>query len=173
MSNLRTLVAHIVDTHHAYLRRELPRLEAIIAKMSANHGEERPELFQIQQLLQDLQDDLSTHLMKEEQVLFPHIGGLELSRETGGPAPHSCFESVQSPIRMMFMEHDRVQTLLQELRAATANYKPPQAMTCDCALRFYKGLADLEADLLEHIRVENDELFPRAIELEHSLAACR
>ena len=48
MSNLRTLVAHIVDTHHAYLRRELPRLEAIIAKMSANHGEERPELFQIQ-----------------------------------------------------------------------------------------------------------------------------
>jgi len=169
--NLRALVAYIVDKHHVYLRQELPQLEAIVAKMSANHGEERPELFQIQQLLQNLQDDLSAHLMKEERMLFPYIEGLEKSRETGEPAPHSCFESVQFPIRMMFMEHDRAQTLLQELRAATSNYTPPQAMTCDCALRFYHGLADLEADLMEHIRLENEELFPRAIELEQSLVA--
>ena len=71
------------------------------------------------------------------------------------------------------MEHDRAQGLLQELRSATANYTPPKAIICDCAASFYKGLVDLEADLLEHIRVENEELFPRAVTLEEQLSACR
>src|SRR5437762_3139759 len=119
---LERLISHILNTHHVYLRRELPRLEAIVAKMSANHGHQRPELFQIQQLLQDLEDDLSAHLIKEEQVLFPYVTGLERSVETLEPPPVACFPSVQFPIRMMFMEHDRAQSLLQELRSATANY---------------------------------------------------
>jgi regulator of cell morphogenesis and NO signaling len=173
MQTLQALISQILDTHHVYLRRELPRLEGIVAKMSANHGQERPELFHIQQLLQDLQDDISAHLMKEEQVLFPYVAGLERSSETLDPPPAACFASVQFPIRMMFVEHDRAQALLQELRAATGNYTPPKTVTCDCAASFYKGLAELEADLLEHIRVENNELFPRAIALEEQLSACR
>jgi regulator of cell morphogenesis and NO signaling len=170
---LQTLISRILDTHHVYLRRELPRLEAIVAKMSANHGHERPELFRIQQLLQDLQDDISAHLLKEEQILFPYVAGLERSAETPEPPPVACFASVQFPIRMMFMEHDRAQAVLQELRSATGNYTPPKGTTCDCATSFYEGLAELEADLLEHIRVENEELFPRAIALEEQLSACR
>ncbi len=172
-STLQGLIQHVIDTHHVYLRRELPRLEAIVAKMSTNHGHERPELFQIQQLLQDLQDDLSAHLMKEEQVLFPYVAGLERSSETPEPPPTACFSSVQFPIRMMFMEHDRAQALLHELRSATANYTPPKGTTCDCAASFYSGLAELEKDLLEHIRIENEELFPRAIAMEEQVAACR
>jgi regulator of cell morphogenesis and NO signaling len=62
---------------------------------------------------------------------------------------------------------------LQELRAATSNYTPPKSVTCDCAASFYKGLAELETDLLEHIRVENEELFPRAVALEEQLLVCR
>jgi regulator of cell morphogenesis and NO signaling len=173
MASVQELISNVVDTHHVYLRRELPRLEAIVAKMSANHGHERPELFHIQQLLQDLGDDISAHLLKEERVLFPYIAGLERALDTPEPPPVACFASVQFPIRMMFMEHDRAQGLLQELRSATANYTPPKATTCDCAASFYKGLADLEADLLEHIRVENEELFPRAVTLEEQLSACR
>ena len=61
----------------------------------------------------------------------------------------------------------------QELRAATGNYNPPKGTTCECAQKFYQGLADLESDLLEHIRVENEELFPRAIELEERAAEWR
>jgi regulator of cell morphogenesis and NO signaling len=173
MQTLQALISHILDSHHLYLRRELPRLEAIVAKMSANHRQERPELFHIQQLLQDLRDDISGHLLKEEQILFPYVAGLERSVDTLEPPPVTCFPSVQFPIRMMFMEHDRAQALLQELRAATANYTPPKSVTCDCAASFYKGLAELEADLLEHIRVENNELFPRAIALEEHLSVCR
>lgn len=171
--SLRAMSTRIVETHHTYLRREMPRLEAIIAKMTANHGEERPALFQIQQLLQDLQDDLFSHLAKEEQVLFPFIQGLEDSLENGGPAPHGCFPSVRFPVRMMFLEHDRAQNILKELRAVTGNYNPPKGSSCDCATKFYQGLADLEADLLEHIRVENETLFPRAIELEERANGCQ
>lgn len=170
---LQALISHILETHHVYLRRELPRLEAIVAKMSANHGQDRPELFHIQQLLQDLRDDISAHLLKEEQILFPYFAGLERSVDTLEPPPVACFASVQFPIRMMFMEHDRAQGVLQELRSATSNYTPPKGVTCDCAASFYKGLADLEADLLKHIRVENEDLFPQAIALEEQLSVCR
>ena len=71
MASVQELISNVVDTHHVYLRRELPRLEAIVAKMSANHGHERPELFHIQQLLQDLGDDISAHLLKEEGFCSP------------------------------------------------------------------------------------------------------
>jgi regulator of cell morphogenesis and NO signaling len=171
--SLRALTARIVDTHHTYLRQEMPKLEAIIAKMTTNHGEERPVLFQVQQLLQDLQDDLFSHLAKEEQILFPFIEGLEESSENGGPVPRGCFPSVRFPVRMMFIEHDRAQNILKELRAVTGNYTPPKGTACDCAARFYRGLASLEADLLEHIRVENESLFPRAIELEEKTSGCQ
>ena len=172
MENLTALMARIVNTHHVYLRRKLPRLEEIMAKMTGNHGRERPELFTIQQLLQDLRDDLTAHLAKEEQILFPFVERLERSRESGGPAPAACFQSVQFPIRVMFAEHDRAETLLAELRSATGNYNPPKG-ACDCYARFFEGLANLETDLLEHIRVENQELFPRAVQLEEATAACR
>ena len=171
--SLTALIQEIIEKHHVYLRRELPRLEMIIGKMTTNHGAERPELFQIQQLLQDLQDDLSAHLMKEEQILFPFIEGLERSEATATPVPRGCFASVQFPIRMMFLEHDRAQGIVKELRAVTANYNPPNGTNCDCAKKFYEGLANLETDLLEHIRVENDELFPRAVELEARVGGCR
>ena len=169
--SLRSLIGHIIAKHHVYLRQELPRQEEIIGKMTANHGNERPVLFSIQQLLQDLRDDISAHLLKEEQILFPYVEGLEAAETEGGEMPHACFPTVRGPIRVMFMEHDQAQSILKELRAATGNYTPPKDSTCDCAKKFYQGLADLESDLLEHIRVENEELFPRAIELEERTAA--
>lgn len=159
--SLSEVIDHIVGTHHAFLRNELPFLEARIAKMATNHGDERPELFGIQQMLQDLRDDLFAHLMKEEQILFPYIAQLE----AGPEPPRGCFSSVQFPIRMMLMEHDNATVLLANLRAATDNYTPP-AWVCDRGAEFFTRLAALDADLREHIRIENDVLFPRAIALE-------
>jgi regulator of cell morphogenesis and NO signaling len=163
--SLGELIQHILDTHHAYLRSELPFLEERIAKMCANHGQDRPELFAIQQTLQDLRDDLMNHLQKEEQVLFPYIQGLEETRRTGGPAPEACFPSVRFPIRMMLIEHDGAQDLLGNLRRSSSNYTAPD-FVCDNGRQFYTRLEGLETDLLEHIRVENEILFPRAVELE-------
>jgi regulator of cell morphogenesis and NO signaling len=163
--SLGELIHHIIDTHHAYLRNELPFLEARIAKMCANHGQDRPELFAIQQTLQDLRDDLTSHLMKEEQVLFPYIQGIEEAQRTGLPAPEACFPSVRFPIRMMLMEHDGARELLANLRFTSGNYTPPD-FACVNGREFYTRLEGLEKDLHEHIRVENEELFPRAVALE-------
>jgi regulator of cell morphogenesis and NO signaling len=162
--SLRDLTHSIVETHHAFLRNELPFLEERIAKMATNHGQERPELFSMQQMLQDLRDDIFAHLMKEEQILFPYIVQLE-SAASGGERPHGCFPSVQFPIRMMLMEHDTATVLLANLRAASNDFTAPDGF-CARGQEFYSRLAALDADLREHIRVENDVLFPRAIALE-------
>lgn len=163
--SLGELIEHILATHHAYLRTELPVLEERIAKMCANHGKDRPELFAIQQNLQDLRDDLTSHLSKEEQILFPYIARLEQSHTSGGASPDACFPSVRFPIRMMLMEHDGARELLAALRTNSSNYTPPD-FVCDKGREFYTRLEALEADLHEHIRIENDVLFPRAVELE-------
>ena len=167
--SLQSLVAHIMEKHHSYMRSELPFLEARIAKMCANHGSVRPELFSIQQYLQDLCDDISAHLDKEEQVLFPYIAGLEEAARAGAPAPHACFPSIQFPIRVMLQEHDAAETLLRNLREVTANYSTPPGF-CENGAEFYNRLAALESDLREHIRLENEVLFPRAVQLEEAMA---
>lgn len=166
--SLTSIIQHVMDTHHVYLRSELPFLEERIAKMCANHGKDRPELFTIQQLLHNLKDDLLDHLAKEEQILFPYATALEAALEKGTPLPHACFPTVQAPIRVMHMEHDAAQDLLQQLRATTANYADPGCY-CENGTEFYRRLAALDADLHEHIRVENDVLFPRAVQLEESV----
>jgi regulator of cell morphogenesis and NO signaling len=163
--NLRQLADYVVDKHHAYLRNELPFLEERLAKMCTNHGDQRPELFTVQQHLQDLRDDIIAHLGKEEMILFPYIRELEDARDAGLPAPIAPFPSVRFPVRAMTMEHDNAEELLLGLRAATGNYAPP-ADLCDCGREFYSRLAALDADLTEHIRIENEILFPRAIDLE-------
>lgn len=163
--SLRDLINHIQDTHHAFLRNELPFLEERIAKMASKHGQDRPELFEVQQKLQDLRDDLTVHLEKEERILFPYIAALEASREGVGPEPSGCFPSVRFPIRMMLMEHDTATEVLAELRSLTSNYAAPDGL-CDCGREFYKRLEGLETDLQQHIALENNELFPRAIALE-------
>ncbi len=160
-----SLIQHIVQKHHVYMRNELPFLEARIAKMAGNHGEQRPELYTIQQLLQNLRDDIFSHLDKEEQVLFPYAVALEASHTTGAPAPHACFPSVHFPIRVMLTEHDTASGILAELRAVSSNYTVPE-WVCDNGAEFFRRLEAMDKDLHEHIRVENEELFPRCIEME-------
>ena len=163
--SLRELADYVVEKHHAYLRNELPFLEERLAKMCTNHGQDRPELFTVQQHLQDLRDDIIAHLGKEEMILFPYIRQLEEARDTHQPKPTAPFPSVRFPVRMMTMEHDGAEELLLGLRAATGNYAAPAGL-CDCGREFYSRLAGLDADLTEHIRIENDVLFQRAIDLE-------
>jgi regulator of cell morphogenesis and NO signaling len=166
--SLTSIIQHVLDTHHVYLRSELPFLEERLAMMCANHGKDRPELFTLQQLLQNLRDDLMDHLAKEEQILFPYAAALEAALEKGAPMPQACFPTVQAPIRVMHMEHDAARDLLQQLRAASANYADPGCF-CENGAEFYRRLAALDADLQEHIRIENEVLFPRAVQLEESV----
>lgn len=165
--SLESLSSHIVAIHHAYVKRELPRLAQLAQKVVNRHGSTRPELPTIAETLARLDEELTQHLAKEELVLFPYIAGLEQSVSIGSPKPHSCFGTVANPIAMMTQEHDAAGTLLAEIRRLSGNFTTPED-ACPTFHAFYDGLREFEQDLHQHIHLENNILFPRAIELEKS-----
>jgi len=166
------LIRHIVGTHHAYVKAELPRLLPMAAKVAAKHGPLHPEFTQVQNQFQALATELTNHLTKEELILFPYIEALDRSRNGEGDTPHACFNSVESPIRAMMNEHENAGALLESMRAATGNFTPSEG-ACPTTVGLLDGLDAFERDLHRHVHLENNLLFPLAIELEKELAATR
>ena len=163
--SLEVLSAHIIDTHHAYVKRELPRLAVLAQKVVNRHGATQAELPAIQSKLVQLDEELTQHLAKEESILFPYVVLLERASVNGSPKPRGCFDSVANPIAMMTQEHDAAGALLAEIRRLSNSFTtPPEA--CPTYHAFYDGLSDFEKDLHQHIHLENNILFPSAIELE-------
>ena len=162
---LESLVEHIVTTHHAYVKRELPRLAVLAEKVVNRHGDTQEHLPKIRTALGELDAELTSHLMKEEVVLFPYIVGM--AREMRGEAekPRTCFGTVASPIEMMMAEHDGAGLLLAEIRKLSGEFTPPVG-ACPTYCGFYQGLKEFEKDLHQHIHLENNILFPRAILME-------
>jgi regulator of cell morphogenesis and NO signaling len=163
--SLRSLTAHIVNTHHAYVRRELPRLEELAGKVVNRHGDTKPELPQIQARIAQISDELTEHLAKEEVVLFPYVTRLERAQGEYAAKPLACFASVASPIAMMTQEHEAAGALMAEIRQLSNGYTPPVG-TCPTFQAFYSGLLEFEQDLHQHIHLENNILFPRALAME-------
>ena len=159
---LYDLIEHIKRTHHAYVREQIPNLEALLDKVTAKHGKNHPELGGIRQTFAALANELTPHLMKEELILFPYIVRGEESSLQHEPAPPSCFGSVENPIRMMISEHDHAGEALREMRRLSADYKLPED-ACTSFRALYRLLQEFEADLHQHIHKENNILFPRAM----------
>jgi regulator of cell morphogenesis and NO signaling len=159
------LADHIEATHHAFLRRELPRLEGLLEKVVAAHGPRHPELRDLRAVFAGLKSELEGHMLKEERVLFPMVR--QLQRATARPRFHCG--SVANPIAVMEHEHDDAGTALAWLRARTGGYTPP-ADACNTYRALLGGLAELEADLHLHIHEENNILFPRARDAEAALS---
>lgn len=166
---LSSLAAYIVDTHHAYVTREVPRLNELAAKVVSRHGDTREELPAIQAKLAELGEELIAHQGKEEVVLFPYIGKFERYASGGAAKPRSCFGTIDHPITMMTRDHDYAGNLMAEIRTLSQSYTPP-AGACPTFRAFYAGLHEFEQDLHQHIHLENNILFPRAVALEASAA---
>jgi regulator of cell morphogenesis and NO signaling len=163
--SLGSLAAHIVNTHHAYVRKELPRLAELASKVVNRHGDTKPELPQIQAKVAQIGEELIEHLAKEEVVLFPYITKLERSKQEGTAKPHGCFGTVANPIAMMTQEHDAAGTLMADIRELSSDYTPPVG-ACPTFHAFYTGLREFEQDLHQHIHLENNILFPRAMQMD-------
>jgi regulator of cell morphogenesis and NO signaling len=133
---LTELIEHIVNVHHGYLRRELPRLEKLLDRVVGAHGAEHPELLEVLAVFAGLAQELTAHMWKEEHVLFPWIALLEQ------PGASPAGASVMHPIE-----------------------RPPED-ACDSYRALLAGLHDLERDLHRHVHEENNILFPRAAALE-------
>ena len=157
---LTELADHIIETHHAYLRAELPRLDQMTKKVAAVHGDNEPRLEQLRAAFIALRDEVSEHILKEERILFPIIRQLE----AGEQAAFHC-GSVANPIRQMEAEHDNAGEAMSVMSDASDGYEPPE-WACNTYRAMLQGLAQLERDMHQHVHKENNVLFPKAIELE-------
>jgi regulator of cell morphogenesis and NO signaling len=163
--SLTSLSAYIIDTHHFFTKQELARLEKLLDKVCSRHGENHIELFALRSAFQHLKQDLIPHMLKEEQVLFPYIARMEEAVSEQRAVPPPFFVTVQNPVRMMTAEHDMAGDLLSEMRRLANGYAlPPDA--CISFQTLYQALQEFEADLHQHIHLENNILFPRAVEME-------
>ena len=167
-ASLPELITHILDTHHVFTKSEMERLEVLADKVLNAHGGNHPELVHLDELLTRLCADLRPHMFKEEQVLFPYIMAMAAAAGQNRPVPFAPFGTVKNPVRMMMMEHDTAGEILRELRALTSDYKVP-ADACMSYRTLYQALENFEKDLHQHIHLENNILFPKALNLENAL----
>lgn len=161
---LDELADHIVDTHHAYLEKELPRLVAMSAKVAKVHGDSDLRLVELAQVVSELAAELQSHMMKEENVLFPIVR--QLADTDTLPQMHCG--NLSNPIRVMEAEHDTAGNALERAHELTDNYTPPK-WACNTYRALLERLHDLELDMHQHIHKENNILFPKALEKEAML----
>ncbi len=161
---LAKLIQHIVRKHHTYCRQEVPRLKALAQKVKSRHGENHPELVEIAAIFEALGNDMVVHMLKEEQVLFPYIAGVEHAAAAGSEQPHPFFGHISNPVKAMVEDHEEAGAMLRRLRELSGDYKPPLG-ACPSYQGLFQGLAEFEKDMHEHVHLENNILFPRAMKL--------
>ena len=166
-ARLSELMSHIVSRHHGFVREEVPRLESLLQKVASKHEESHPELEHIHAVWNALVGELTVHMLKEEQVLFPYISNLEQAVLARLPEPVAFFGTVKNPVRAMMHEHDAAGNLLKQLREASRDFTPPPD-GCGSYVALYQGLEVFEKDLHLHVHLENNILFPRAVKMEET-----
>jgi len=163
---LHRLIQHIVAVHHAYLRRELPALQARLGKVYSVYNQRYgPTLAGLPEVFAELRAELESHMRKEEEILFPAIRAIESATDAGRPLPPLPFGTIVNPIHMMQAEHDAAGVGLNRIREITGNFEIPE-YACVTYKALMSGLAELETDLHLHIHLENNVLFPRANRME-------
>jgi regulator of cell morphogenesis and NO signaling len=169
-ASLSSLMAHIVEKHHAYCRRELDVIEQLLRTAVRAHGDGHPELRRIQSLFAKLGTDLKQHLIKEEQTLFPMIARMEEAHNRNTALPKLPFGTIANPIRMMVMEHDTGDKELEEIRKLSSGFTvPPNGSETHRVL--YQKLKEFNEDMQQHVHLEDRQLFPRAVSLEQASGA--
>ena len=158
------LVDHIEATHHAYLRRELPRIAELAERVLSVHGEHHPELAEVHDTFHALRLDLEPHLDREELIVFPLIREIDAALRSERPVQGTLDNSVT----VLRDDHENVGALMAQLSLLTDTFTAP-ADGCASYRAFYDGLRALVADTHVHVHKENNILFPAATENEQRL----
>jgi regulator of cell morphogenesis and NO signaling len=166
--SLSELADHVEATHHAYLREELPRLDAMTDRVARVHGARDPRLVEVRDAWRAISGTMAEHLEKEERILFPMIRSLEGGAASGDAPAFHC-GSVSNPVAQMEREHDEMEEGIARLRGLTDGYIAP-SWACATYRAMIEALMMFEADTLVHTAKEEGLLFLRAAQLERALA---
>lgn len=162
------LIDYIEKKHHRYVESTIPVLNAYLGKIAAVHGENHPELHEVYEQFTKSAGALAVHMKKEEMILFPFIKKMFSALELHKPVSHSSFDAVEDPIRAMHQDHDQEGERFRRISYLTHNYTPPQDACATYKVAF-RMLEDFEKDLHLHIHLENNILFPMALEMEKKM----
>lgn len=160
-ATLGELIYHILNVHHTYMKKALPKIGDYLGKVLRAHGATHGEMLkQVDETFRVLRLEIESHLAKEEQILFPYVLDLDSAAQENRPLPEFCCGSVEGPISQMMHEHENAGEALDKLRRITNNYTlPPDA--CPTFAALFNELKRMEKDLHTHIHLENNVLFPR------------
>ena len=158
------LIEYILIHHHFYVKQSMPAITAHLSKVAFKHGDRLPYMRDVYDMFVIVAREMTLHMQKEEEVLFPRIREAELLSRSGSSSEGvPCF--IQACINALEAEHEEVGAIMYQIRIATNNYTPPH----DACTTFKVCLAELkefEEDLHKHVHIENNILFPKAIKYE-------
>jgi regulator of cell morphogenesis and NO signaling len=160
------LVDYILLKHHFYVKQAMPIIFHHVQKVATKHGDRFPFMQQVFQLFGTIQQEMDCHMQKEEMVLFPRIKEVEKAVQNKQPVPVANIGFVSQPIQMMEYEHEQAGTLMAEIRRLTNDYTPPEG-ACTTFRISLAELKEFEEDLHRHVHLENNILFPRAMQMMH------
>ena len=161
--SLAQLAEYILMTHHSFVKKEMPVILGYLQKVVSKHGDRHPEMIKVLQLFTAVKEEMEGHMQKEELILFPRIKDIE-HQLTEGKQIIINSTYLLSPINMMEQEHDHAGSLLAEIRQLINDYNPP-ADACTTYRLCYASLQAFELDLHQHVHLENNILFPKAMQL--------
>lgn len=165
---LDDLIDYIYEKHHRYLYENGPITAQFVNKVAQVHGQRYPETMEIEKIFSELLSELNHHMFKEENILFPYVKKL-VAMDQGESVESQARTFVKFPIRVMQMEHDTAGKMLKKLNELSSNYTSPED-ACNTYRASFANLKELEDDIHFHIHLENNILFPKAIELESKLS---
>ena len=166
---LLELADHILDVHHSFTRAQLQRLEPLLTKVAKAHADHHGKMLaELRRIFDSLAAELMPHLEKEEKVLFPAIKQVVAIAESDSACSACQRLALEAPIRQMMFEHDNAGQCLADWRNLTGNYQLPED-ACMTFAALFEAMQELEADLHEHIHLENNILFPKSLQLESGL----
>jgi regulator of cell morphogenesis and NO signaling len=163
--NLGFLADFIINNHHGYVRKNLPGLRGYAKKVAQVHGGHHPELLTIKQLVEEINDELLDHLEHEERVLFPYVKSLALAEHDQTAVKNTGDQKLKDLIGDLEKEHAFIGEAFDKIRNLSKNYQVPED-GCSSYQLLFKMLPDFEEDLHQHIHLENNILFPKAIDME-------
>ncbi|HEY4799867.1 MAG TPA: iron-sulfur cluster repair di-iron protein [Bacteroidia bacterium] len=166
--SIEFLADYILNTHHVYVKSNIPLILELANKVANRHGDAHPETREVLAAFTQLANEMVQHMRKEEHILFPYIKQLTEIKKQDQKMAKSQFGSILNPIGMMEHEHEGAGNLLKLLARLTGNYTPP-AEACNSYRLLYSKLQEFEADLHQHVHLENNILFPKSANLENEL----
>ena len=164
--SLTALADYIVEKHHKYVKEILPVLYLHSQKIASKHGERHPELIKIAEIFAEIKSDFEQHLMKEEEILFPRIRMID-EMKSGNQGNYSAIQ-IDGPVQMMMMEHENAGEATAKIRILTDDYTPPTD-ACATYMVAFEELKQFELDLHQHVHLENNILFPKAMSMMENI----